>query len=97
VYSPGGGGSVDQSNDATSSASGENDNSTEQDADQRQYGSGGCGCSSDLQIQALGQSAASEQAAFGLSAALQVAPKNKNGGAAVWSPDAGGTSRRNRS
>ena len=51
--------------------------------------SGGCGCSSSLGIQALGQSATNWQSAFALSAALQVAPHNANGGTAVWSPSMG--------
>jgi epidermal growth factor receptor substrate 15 len=89
VYSPGGGGSVHQSNSAGSAASADNANDTDQHAHQSQYGSGGCGCSDGLGIQALGQSATSWQAAFGYSTVLQVAPRNGNGGAAVWSPSKG--------
>jgi len=89
VYSPGAGGSVSQSNTAHSRAKAKNANDTDQDASQSQHGSGGCGCSSGLGIQALGQSATNWQSAFALSAALQVAPRNTNGGTAVWSPSLG--------
>jgi epidermal growth factor receptor substrate 15 len=91
VYSPGSGGSVHQSNTADSSAAAKNRNGTDQDATQSQYGSGGCRCSDGLGIQALGQSASSWQAAFVLSATLQQAPRNADGGAAVWSPAHGGS------
>ncbi len=90
VYSPGYGGSVDQSNTADSTANSTNDNSTSQDAAQTQSGSGGCGCGSGPQIQALGQWAGNLQIGFGLSTALQYAPKNANGGVAVWSPGKSG-------
>ncbi len=93
VYSPGNGGSVDQSNRASSKANAGNTNRTSQDADQSQAGSGGCGCGSGLQIQALGQSAGNLQSVFGFSTALQLAPKNANGGAAVWSPGNSGLTR----
>lgn len=89
VYSPGGSGSVSQSNTADSTAAATNTNHTDQDASQSQHGSGGCGCASSLGIQALGQSASNWQSAFALSAALQVAPHNANGGTAVWSPSMG--------
>jgi epidermal growth factor receptor substrate 15 len=89
VYSPGGGGSVSQSNTASSDATAKNTNDTDQYGSQKQYGSGGCGCSSSLGIQALGQSASNWQKAFALSAAVQLAPHNANGGAAVWSPSKG--------
>ena len=89
VYSPGGGGSVSQSNTADSTGTATNTNDTDQDASQSQRGSGGCGCSSSLGIQALGQSATNWQSAFALSAALQAAPHNANGGTAVWSPSIG--------
>ena len=91
VYSPGGGGSVDQSNDATSKATADNSNELSQDATQAQTGSSTCGCGSGLQIQALGQKAGNLQAAFGFSKAIQVAPKNKNGGPDVWSGGMGGS------
>ena len=91
VYSHGAGGSVYQSNSADSSARAKNENDTDQDAHQSQHGSGGCRCSDGLQIQALGQSASSWQAAFALSAALQAAPRNASGGTSVWSPGRGGS------
>jgi len=92
VYSPGNGGSVDQTNEASSTGTAANTNSTSQDATQSQSGSGGCGCgSTDPQIQALGQYAGSLQIGFGLSAVLQYAPKNSSGGPAVWSRGGGGT------
>jgi hypothetical protein len=94
VYSPGYGGSVDQSNRASSKADADNSNHTTQDASQSQAGSGGCGCGgSDPQIQALGQYAGNLQTGFGLSTALQLAPKNSNGGTAVWSPGKNGMTR----
>jgi hypothetical protein len=94
VYSPGNSGSVDQSNRASSKADADNANRTSQDASQSQSGSGGCGCGgSDPQIQALGQDAGNLQTAFGLSTVLQPAPKSSNGGASVWSPGNGGTTR----
>ncbi len=86
VLSPGHGGSVDQSNDASSSATADNTNRTTQKATQRQHGSGGCSCGGGLQIQALGQSAGNLQAASAFSTVLQWAPKNTNGGTAVLSP-----------
>jgi hypothetical protein len=89
VYSHGGGGSVYQSNTADSTAKAKNTNDTDQDASQSQHGSGRCGCSSSLGIQALGQSASNWQGAFALSAALQLAPHNANGGTSVWSPSTG--------
>jgi hypothetical protein len=74
VWSPGGGGSVNQSNTAASSASSENTASTEQDADQSIYGSH-CGCA-QLPIQVAGQWAGTAQLAPAFSAALQLHAKN---------------------
>jgi hypothetical protein len=69
-YSPSDdGGSVDQSNDATSDATAGNLNATKQDADQEQEGSG---------IQAIGQKADSEQDALALAFTLQEKPENTN-------------------
>jgi hypothetical protein len=93
VYSPGNGGSVDQSNDAGSKADAGNWNSTKQNADQSQSGSGGCSCGSDPQIQALGQQAGNLQAGFAFSTALQLGPKNADCGPYVWSPGNGGPTR----
>jgi len=76
VLSPGDGGSVEQANSVDSDATAANLNATKQDADQDQSGRG-CGCSSDG-IQAIGQSAKSDQAAIALSAALQSGASNTN-------------------
>jgi hypothetical protein len=97
VYSPGSGGSVDQSNDASSAATADNENRTGQDATQSQSGSGGCGCGSDPQIQALGQWAGNLQAGLAFSAALQLAPRNASGGPSVWSPGTGGVTTQDNS
>jgi hypothetical protein len=93
VYSPGNGGSVDQSNDASSEANAKNTNHTTQAAAQSQDGSGSCTCGGGLDIQALGQSAANLQAGFGFSTAFSLAPSNTSGGAAVWSPGNGSTTK----
>jgi len=71
VGSYGSGGSVDQSNAASSSATALNLNALLQDADQVQSGGGG--------TQAVGQSAKNGQFAIGLSAALQLAARNATG------------------
>jgi hypothetical protein len=76
VWSPGGGGSVNQSNTAASSASSENEASTDQDADQSISG-GHCGCS-QLPIQVAGQWAGTAQLAPAFSAALQLHAKNNS-------------------
>lgn len=91
VFSPGSGASVKQSNDATSDATADNSNRVSQKATQTLHGSSTCGCGGGLQIQALGQKAVNLQAAFGLSKAIQIAPKNANGGSSVWSHDHGGS------
>ena len=77
VDSYGHGGSVDQSNSVDSDATAANLNALKQDADQEQSGSGG------IAIQAIGQSAKNEQAAIGLSAALQFGASNSNTPVAV--------------
>ena len=79
VDSKGGGGSVDQSNSVDSAATAANLNALKQDADQAQGGGGG------IAIQAIGQSAKNEQAAIGLSAALQFGASNSNTPVAVGS------------
>ena len=68
VGSYGSGGSVDQSNDVSSSATALNLNALFQDAEQDQGAGGG--------TQAVGQSAKNRQYAIGLSAALQLAASN---------------------
>jgi hypothetical protein len=69
VLSPGGGGSVSQSNDASSNAIAGNANWTDQQADQTQSGSS-CGCGSDG-LQAIGQSSKNWQGAESLAVTLQ--------------------------
>jgi hypothetical protein len=75
VLSPGDSGSVSQSNVASSDAKAGNLNLTEQSADQSQGGSS-CKCGSGLQ--AIGQSADSEQEAAAISATIQEKPSNTN-------------------
>jgi hypothetical protein len=75
VLSPGDGGSVSQSNTASSDATAFNLNATKQDADQEQ-GGGWCKCTAGEQ--AIGQSAKSEQDAKALAATFQVEPSNTN-------------------
>ena len=81
VDSYGHGGSVDQSNSVDSDATAANLNALKQDADQEQGGGGG------IAIQAIGQSAKNEQAAIGLSAALQFGASNTNSPVAVGGDD----------
>jgi hypothetical protein len=83
VYSPGGSGSVRQSNTSASSAAAGNDASTRQDGRQTIAG-GHCGCGSDP-IQVLGQSAGTWQSAAALSAAFQLSPSNTSSPTRVWS------------
>ncbi len=85
VLSPGGGGSVRQSNSVDSRAKGSNSNRADQSATQSQSGAG-----AQLGIQAAGQEAKNNQLALVLAAALQQAPKNANGPLSVWSPGSGG-------
>ncbi len=75
VLSPGDGGSVTQSNTASSDATAFNLNATKQDADQKQDGDS-CKCTSGEQ--AIGQSAKSDQDAKALAATFQVKPSNTN-------------------
>ena len=82
VDSYGDGGSVAQSNSVDSDATAANLNALKQDADQDQSGSGG--------IQAIGQEAKNEQAAIGLSAALQHGASNSNTPVRVDSKGDGG-------
>ena len=90
VDSDGNGGSVDQSNNAGSSATAANLNGLGQSATQAQGGVGG------IAIQAIGQSAWNKQAAIGLSAALQLGASNSNSPVAVDSDgDAGAVSQSN--
>lgn len=81
VDSDGGGGSVDQSNSVDSAATAANLNALGQDAEQAQGGGGG------IAIQAIGQSAKSDQAALGLSAALQFGASNRSSPVVVRGKD----------
>src|SRR5581483_6747194 len=76
VLSPGSGGDVTQSNDASSRADAGNAATTEQSSDQSQSGSS-CGCDGGG-VQTAKQAAGTEQAAGALSAAEQVHPTNRN-------------------
>jgi hypothetical protein len=76
VLSPGDGGSVTQSNVASSTAKAGNLNITKQDAEQTQAG-GLCKCGSQG-TQLIGQSADSDQEAAALSVTLQEKPSNTN-------------------
>jgi hypothetical protein len=82
VLSKGDDGDVTQSNTATSDAKAGNINLTEQDADQKQDGSG---------LQAIGQSADSDQKALAASTTAQKNPSNKNISVRVLSPGDGGS------
>jgi hypothetical protein len=86
ILSPGGGGSVWQSNSVDSDAKGKNSNHADQSADQSQAGAG-----AQLGIQVAGQEAKNEQLALVLAAALQHAPKNASGPLSVLSPGRGGS------
>jgi hypothetical protein len=94
VLSPGNGGSVSQSNVASSDAEAVNANKTTQDASQDPKGSS-CKCESgDTQI--IGQSAKNEQEATAISATKQEKPSNKNISVRVLSPgDDGDVSQSN--
>ncbi len=84
VGSKGDGGDVTQENTATSDATAGNLNLTKQDADQEQDG-GDCKCK-DGGIQAIGQSAKSEQDATAAAKTIQVKPSNTNISVRVLSP-----------
>jgi hypothetical protein len=89
VWSPGGGGSVTQSNRAASSAAAGNDASTAQTGRQSIAGKP-CGCA-QLPIQVAGQWAGTAQLAPAFSAALQGWPSNDASGTSVRSPGTAGT------
>jgi hypothetical protein len=90
VWSPGGGGSVSQTNSASSAANAGNDALTWQNANQ---GIGGkrinCECYT-LPIQAIGQQAWTSQFGLAGSGAFQIDPKNSSSPVRVSSPDRGG-------
>jgi trimeric autotransporter adhesin len=89
VISPGGGGSVTQSNLAGSSAGAANTSGTQQDGHQT-IAATPCGCGS-IPIQVAGQSARTAQLAPAFSAALQAYPANTSSPARVWSGGGGGS------
>jgi hypothetical protein len=92
VLSPGDGGSVTQSNDASSKASSSNENETEQNVDQSQAGGSTCGCEADAApVQAADQSAKSGQAGLAGSETEQKKPENDNAPAGVASKGDGGS------
>jgi hypothetical protein len=84
VLSPGNGGSVSQSNIASSNAAAGNTNVTEQKADQTQAGDS-CKCGSGGE-QIIGQSASNDQDAAALAATKQEKPSNSNISVRVLSP-----------
>ncbi|MCP9484672.1 MAG: hypothetical protein MSC30_02330 [Gaiellaceae bacterium MAG52_C11] len=84
VASDGNGGSVEQSNDVSSSATAANLNGLGQYASQAQGGGGG------IAIQAVGQSASNAQEALALSGAFQLGASNSNSPVAVASDGDGG-------
>lgn len=89
VHSPGGGGSLEQSNDAVSHAGAGNLNKLGQSAAQSQGGGG-------TAIQAIGQAASSAQVAIALSAALQLGASNSSSPVSVGGKaDGGGVSQSN--
>jgi hypothetical protein len=75
VLSKGDGGSVDQDNEASSTATAANLNATEQTADQMQTG-GSCKCGHGTQL--IGQSAKNDQDAAAVAATFQIKPTNTN-------------------
>ena len=81
VLSPGDGGPVSQSNEASSNASAGNVNGTEQSADQTQSGDG---------LQAIGQSATSAQDAVALAFTVQQGASNENAPVSDLSPGSSG-------
>jgi len=95
VLSPGKGGSVSQTNDASSNATAANANATEQSAEQEQGGSS-CRCGGNGGTQLIGQSADNDQHAAAISATKQEKPSNTNVGIRVLSPgDDGDVSQAN--
>src|SRR5205085_329600 len=89
IGSWGNGGSVNQSNNALSSAAALNLAATDQTGTQMQTGTK-CGCASGPAVQALGQSSSTDQHAVGLSAALQIGAENRDNPVRIWSPGTDG-------
>jgi hypothetical protein len=83
--SPGSGGPVSQTNDASSDAEAGNLNGTEQSADQSPAGADSCKCGSSGD-QIVGQAADNKQEAGALAATVQEKPSNENISVRVLSP-----------
>ena len=86
IFSPGGGGSVEQSNSASSEANAGNEAKTRQRADQDTGGHKECGCRS-VPIQGIGQQAGTDQFGFAGSGAFQLYPRNVSDPLRIKSPD----------
>ena len=86
IFSPGGGGSVDQSNSASSTANAGNEAKTRQRADQQAGGHKECGCRG-VPIQGIGQQAGTGQLGFAGSGAFQLFPGNVSDPLRIKSPD----------
>ena len=84
VLSPGNGGAVSQSNEASSDATAANLNATHQSATQEQAGDG-CKCGGGGE-QVIGQFAGNHQGAAAIAATIQEKPSNDNAGIRVLSP-----------
>src|SRR5579862_6751446 len=89
IWSPGSDGSVNQSNDATSTADATNTATPSQTGTQTQSGSS-CGCSGPA-VQAIGQESKVGQLSVGLSSAKQIGASNTADPVRVWSPGGGGS------
>jgi hypothetical protein len=88
LWSPGGGGSLDQTNSVSSSAKAGNDGYTSQYGNQSIAGSP-CGCFR-IPIQAIGQESWLNQLGFAGSGAFQLFPSNSSEPARLWSFGEGG-------
>ena len=86
LWSPGGGGDVNQTNSASSAANAGNDAWTHQDAGQSIGGKKQCGCTG-TPVQAVGQQAWTGQFGAALSGAFQLAPQNTSNPVRFKSPD----------
>jgi hypothetical protein len=86
IASPGGGGSVEQSNDSAALAAAGNLNATKQWADQDQPAPGGACCAGGVGVQAIGQHATSEQDADATATSIQKGASNLNAPVRIASP-----------
>jgi hypothetical protein len=89
IASPGGDGSLTQSNEVSSEANADNTAPVSQTGSQRQAPSS-CGCSSGPAVQALAQSSEVGQLGIALSSALQVGATNESGPVRIASAGDGG-------